>query len=85
MEHYGSQIPRSVLLQVKKETEEWAGFTGIDLTASNTPYFEEMMTKAGDQNHRLRTPSAVSVKNRDLETKRAAIQEERKDDENRRR
>lgn len=86
VEHYGGQIPRSLLLQVKKETEEWAGFTGIDdlkeveagfdahlhqllLTANNNPYFEEMMTKVSDQNHRLRTLSTVSVKNRDLETK----------------
>lgn len=86
VEHYGGQIPRSLLLQVKKETEEWAGFTGIDdlkeveagfdahlhqllLTANNNPYFEEMMNKVSDQNHRLRTLSTVSVKNRDLETK----------------
>lgn len=86
VEHYGGQIPKSLLLQVKKETEEWAGFTGIDdlkeveagfdahlhqllLTANNNPYFEEMMTKVSDQNHRLRTLSTVSVKNRDLETK----------------
>lgn len=86
VEHYGGQIPKSLLLQVKKETEEWAGFTGIDdlkeveagfdahlhqllLTANNNPYFEEMMNKVSDQNHRLRTLSTVSVKNRDLETK----------------
>lgn len=39
------------------------------LTANNNPYFEEMMEKVNDQNHRLRTLSTVSVKNRDQETK----------------
>lgn len=54
-----------------KEVE--AGFDAhlhqLFLTANDNPYFEEMMDKVNDQNHRLRTLSTVSVKNRDQETK----------------